>query len=74
MSLPVKMTTFSFNHADQPDDLGKNMSSDQIKAAFDSRATEVLAYVNAMHDALTQEAAQVWKLQLRRLMGVKFNG
>lgn len=55
MPKPVKKTTFSFNHKDQVDNLGvATGDSSLVKAWFDSRAEEVLAYVNAWFTLLQQ--------------------
>lgn len=53
MTLPAKKTAFTFNHADQVDDLGLQIGvALTIQELFDSRGDELLVYLNAIRDAL----------------------
>lgn len=47
-----KIVSFLFNHKDQIDELYQTMTSDQVKANFDSRAEELKDKVNALIDDL----------------------
>lgn len=53
MALPSKKTTFTFNHADQVDNYAETVGNSAIvKSNFDSRAAELLTYINQIYDAL----------------------
>lgn len=55
MPKPEKKTAFSFNHSDQVDNFGvATGNAATVKAMFDSRAQEVLDYVNAWFTLLQQ--------------------
>lgn len=54
-----KQGNFTFNHADQQDDLYKVKSATEIKQAFDSRANELKTTLNALIDALTASTGAI---------------